>query len=72
MKLTEISYKVGTLEFNIEENNNDSYSVMVIDKDGSKLLSYRTDETMTDDIIEGLKYLKNYNFIQEDKEDKNE
>ena len=71
MELTAITFKKGKLEVTMEKNNDTSYSVSIWTRDKDlgvdKVGGFRTDEVNIDDIIEALKFCKNYNFIQENK-----
>ena len=70
MELKQISFDKTNLRFNTEVNCNGGYSIDIqytTDKGETwdNLGRYRTDEVSTDDLIEALTFIKNYNFIQE-------
>ena len=69
MELKQITFDKENLRFNTEANRDGSYSIDVMytyDKGETweRLGHWRTDEVATDDLIEGLNFIKNYNFIQ--------
>lgn len=69
MELTQIETKANNLRATMEKNRDGSYSISIdhLDTEGSRdstVLSFRTDETTIEEIIEMLTFLKNYNFIQ--------
>lgn len=65
MKLTTIAFQQGDLTFTIEESG-DNYWVDISYGENETLCHFRTDEINTEDLIKGLEYFKNYNFIQGD------
>ena len=68
MELTAITFKKENLEVTMEKNSDTSYSVSIWTRDKDlgvdKVGGFRTDEVNIDNIIEALKFCKNYNFIQ--------
>ena len=76
MELTEIIYKKSNLEVEIEKNTGGSYSISIRTEKlpeepyEKPFVYFRTDEISIDDLIEVLTFAKNYNFIQETKNDK--
>lgn len=69
MELKQITFEKGNLRFNVDTNLDGSYSIDVVSTTDNgetwdRVGQWRTDEVATDDLIEGLNFIKNYNFIQ--------
>lgn len=70
MELKQIAFDKENLRFNVESNRGGSYSIDIqytTDKGETweNLGHFRTDEADVTHLIEGLTFIKDYNFIQE-------
>lgn len=67
--MTQIKFKQGNLTFSVEENFDSTYTIDIYNKDFSGteelLVSLRTDEVSVGDLADGLKFARDYHFIQE-------
>lgn len=73
MELTEITFKKGNLEVEMEKNSGGSYSVAIKivrepDEPYEKsFCDFRTDEVDLEDLIKTLEFCRDYQFIQGEK-----
>ena len=70
MELKQITFDKNNLRFNVELQRTGGYyiDIQYTEDNGESWENvghFRTDEVSSDDLIEGLEFFKNYNFIQE-------